>query len=45
MFKIEDKIFYLYKIIDVCPQGFDSVIHDWLKPPSLESPKSKRAKM
>ncbi len=24
---------YLYKIIGVCLQIFDSVIHDWLEPP------------
>jgi hypothetical protein len=23
----------LYKIIGVCPQIFDSIIHDWLDPP------------
>jgi len=33
----------LYKIIGVCPQIFDSIIHDWLEPPqSLESPQPKR---
>ncbi len=27
----------------VCPHVLDSVIHDWLDPPSLESPQPKRA--
>jgi hypothetical protein len=29
---------YLYKIIGVCSQRFDSIICDWLDPPPLKAP-------